>query len=68
MMKKLSVDERIIEIDKILQSFFGLPKTPETIANVRGVLNKYFNAMVNTGHYTQLETDEFLYKLSLLGE
>lgn len=65
-MKKLSIDERIFELDALLQTFVGLPKTPETVGRLKGVLNEYYNDMIGTGHYTLIEGEEFLNKLSLL--
>lgn len=65
-MEKLSIDERVFELDALLQSFVGLPKTPQTISDLKAVLNKYYDDMINTGYYTQIECRQFFDKLSLL--
>jgi hypothetical protein len=65
-MKKLSIDERVVELDAILQSFVGLPKTTETISKLKGILDEYYTDMMYTGYYTSIEGREFFDKLSLL--
>lgn len=64
-MKKLSIEEQVIEVNKLFKTFVGLPDNENTKKYIKFVINNYYNEMINSGYYTFGEMAEFFDKLSL---
>ena len=62
-MKKLSIEEHEIEVNKLFKTFVGLPDNENTKKYIKFVINDYYNEMVNSGYYTFEDMVEFFDKL-----
>lgn len=58
-MKKLSIEEHEIEVNKLFKTFVGLPDNE----NTKKYINDYYNEMINSGYYTLGDMAEFFDKL-----
>lgn len=63
-MKKLSIEEHEIEVNKLFKTFVGLPNNENTKKYIKFVINDYYNEMINSGYYTLGDMAEFFGKLS----